>query len=213
MLFHTLRSLLMLIPQSTSYTVLKDRLMTVSRFRQSAILMSQRVSTNIVEGTQTEVFVRQIKQTRTLHCDSRWRMVRAESLEAVDVDIVDALVTSQDDVDGEAKKRRDLLGYKNEEDEIATQKRIRQYLNPRVRRVGEEGKYDEFATLGQNGEGSDTLNTMGLQEKQDEGTGTSTRSEIEEEKIAEEGSDHHHQQQQWKEYWSRPNDGEATSGD
>ena len=205
MLFHTLRSLLMLIPQSTSYTVLKDRLLTVSRFRQSAIHMSQRISTNI-EGTQTEVFVRQIKQTRTLHCDSRWRMVRAESLESVDVDIVDALVPSQDDVDGEAKKRRDLLGYKSEEDEIATQKRIRQYLNPRVHRVGEEGKYDEFVTL----EGSDMLNTTGLREKQDEVT--CTGQELEEEKIAEEGTDEQ-QQQQWKEYWSRPNDGEASSGD
>lgn len=206
MLFHALRSLLMLIPQSTAYTVLKDRLLTVSRFRQSAIHMSQRVSTNI-EGTQTVVFVRQIKQTRTLHCDSRWRMVRAESLESVDVDIVDALIPSQDDVDGEAKKRRDLLGYKSEEDEIATQKRIRQYLNPRVHRVGEEGKYDEFATLE---EGSDTLNTTGLREKQDEVKGTG--QEREEEKIAEEGTDQQ-QQQQWKEYWSRPNDGEASSGD
>ena len=103
-------------------------------------------------------------------------------------------------------KRRDLLGYKSEEDEIATQKRIRQYLNPRVHRVGEEGKYDEFVTL----EGSDMLNTTGLREKQDEVTGTG--QELEEEKIAEEGTDEQ-QQQQWKEYWSRPNDGEASSGD
>jgi len=216
MLFHTLRSLLMLIPQSTSYTVLKDRLLTVSRFRQSAIHMSQTVSANI-EGTQTEVFVRQIKQTRTLHCDSRWRMLRAESLEAVDIDTIGALVESQEDMDGEAKKRRDLLGYKNAEDEIAAQKRIRQYLNPRVHRVGEEGKYDEFSTLDKNGDGGDTLNTTGLEEKQDEGyeiAATSLQSSSEgtegkeKKKIPEGGSD---QQEQWKECWAHTDEAKWTA--
>jgi hypothetical protein len=209
MLFHTLRSLLMLIPQSTSWRVLKDRLLTVSRFRQSAIHMSQTVQSSNIEGTRTEVYVRQIKQTRTLHCDSRWRMVRAESLEAVDVDI--ALVSSQEDANGEAKKRRDLLGYKNAEDKIATQKRMRQYLNPRVHRVGEEGKYDEFTTLDRNGDGGDTLNTTGLKEKGEAGEDEQEVVEVEEEGKAEEGPD----QQQWKEYWAHTADrtGEPTSGE
>mmetsp|Transcript_8844 Transcript_8844/g.20821 ORF Transcript_8844/g.20821 Transcript_8844/m.20821 type:complete len:105 (-) Transcript_8844:189-503(-) len=92
-----------------------------------------------------------------------------------------------------------------------TQKRMRQYLNPRVHRVGEEGKYDEFTTLDRNGDGGDTLNTTGLKEKGEAGEDEQDVVEVEEEGKAEEGPD----QQQWKEYWAHTGDrtGEPTSGE
>lgn len=159
MLFETLKSLLMLIPQSSSYSILKDRLLTISQFRRSATHLSESAN-NSVEKKRTEVFVDHIKATRMLHNDAKWRMIRAESLEAVEVDAP----RNEDKVTDEAKKRRDLLGYANEADEIQTKKRIQRQMSHRLHRVGEDGIYDDLRSLENDDEG-ENMNFVGLNEK------------------------------------------------
>jgi len=83
MLFRTLKLMLMLLPQSSCYNVLRDRLTTVSRFRQSAIAVSRRATLEDNEGkicVNNEAFVERIYQVRALHCGAKWQLIRAESL-------------------------------------------------------------------------------------------------------------------------------------
>jgi len=202
MLFQTLKSLVMLIPQSTSYNVLRDRLLTVSRFRQSAVNLTQTPTSASIEGTRTEIFVKQVMQTRTLHCDARWRMIRAESLEAVEMDV--NAVPIQEHIDDEAQRRRKLLGYADEKDEADTKKRIKQKMHTRVHRLGEEGKYDEFDALEKDDNGG-ALKVTGFDEKNstqapENGTRIDEAEEdtdMDDSKFDEEGGN-----KKWKEYWA-----------
>jgi len=80
MLFRTLKSILMLLPQSTSYMILKERLLSTARYRQSAVALNG-LSKRLDSGSSTDVFVKRITDVRQLHCDAKWRAIRAESLE------------------------------------------------------------------------------------------------------------------------------------
>lgn len=80
MLLHTLKSLLMLLPQSTCFNVLKDRLLTVSKYRQNTMGSGKRRNIH-VKGTLTEQFVSRLKEVRAMHNTAKWGAIRSESLE------------------------------------------------------------------------------------------------------------------------------------
>ena len=80
MLLHALKSLLMLLPQSTSFNVLKDRLLSVSKYRQNSMGCGKRQNIR-VKGTLTEEFVLRLKEVRHMHNTAKWDAIRSESLE------------------------------------------------------------------------------------------------------------------------------------
>lgn len=108
MLYRLLKSILMILPQSTSYNVLQKRLLSVARFRQCAIHL-EGMSTIDITDSKTEVFVHRILEIRKIHCDAKWRSIRSESLEPLSV-------IDYDDVDID-EGRRKWLGYANQEEE------------------------------------------------------------------------------------------------
>ena len=80
MLFKTLKLLAMVIPQSTCFRILRDRLTSVSRFRQST--NSMRFPTKTKQLTSdTKAYVTRVVQTRALHCNAAWKAIRTDSLE------------------------------------------------------------------------------------------------------------------------------------
>ncbi len=114
MLYRCLKSMLMLLPQSTSYNILQQRLLSVARFRQCAIKLHG-MNYEDIRGTSTEVFVQRILEVRMLHCNARWRSIRAESLEPTSV-------IDYDDIDIDVG-RRAWLGYADEEDEMISREK------------------------------------------------------------------------------------------
>lgn len=125
MLFKTLKFLLMITPQSTCYTVLKNRLVSLSRFRQStsvAPFSEEQNNLNIVDKKtdheQTDVFVTRVLQVRAMHCDAMWETIRSESLET------EATVKPKFDKD-EGESRREWLGYASKEEQRKAEERYR----------------------------------------------------------------------------------------
>jgi hypothetical protein len=102
MLYRLLKTILMILPQSTSYDVLQKRLLSVARFRQCAIHL-EGMSTVSIKDTNTEIFVHRMVEVRKIHLGAKWRTIRSESLEpssASDYENIDV---------GEGK--REWLGY------------------------------------------------------------------------------------------------------
>ena len=121
MLFRTLKSILMLLPQSTSYMILKERLTSMARYRQSAVAISGSPK-RIDAGSNTDLFVKRIVTVRSLHCDAKWRNIRAESLE-------DPCRFVNEDIKlTAAQQRREWLGYADEEEELATKEKLKQNM-------------------------------------------------------------------------------------
>lgn len=117
MLFRTLKSLLMLVPQSTCYRILRDRLVSISRFRQSALAEASVKEEDTLEKV-SKSFVSRVVQVRKLHCDARWESIRADSLETTERDDFNEVLD-----DGES--RREWLGYSTKEEEDAARARYR----------------------------------------------------------------------------------------
>jgi len=113
MLFGVLKSMLMLLPQSTSFGLLRERLASLARFRQSAVYLHGMGDVEI-RGTSAEVFVHRIFEVRRMHCDTRWRSIRAESLEPFSNDFDNVRVE---------ESKRSWLGYDNEEEERRVKER------------------------------------------------------------------------------------------
>jgi Vacuolar protein 14 C-terminal Fig4p binding len=80
MLFRTLKSLLMIIPRSTCYNVLRDRLTSVSKFRQSTITVQRFTFPKNISG-ERDIYVARVLQVRAMHCEAEWQTIRADSLE------------------------------------------------------------------------------------------------------------------------------------
>ena len=99
-LFRAMKSVLMLLPQSTCYFVLKDRLSTVAKFRQ--VSHSDKKNTRYValKSSLTIELVKRFKETRETHCRAKWGGVRAESLETpkeeANLDAEDESISSSD---------------------------------------------------------------------------------------------------------------------
>jgi hypothetical protein len=132
MLFKTLKFLLMIIPQSTCYNVLKDRLISISRFRQSTVMApvdvfgEQRPGINQAASNagekkrideQTDAFVARVAEVRALHCDAIWETIRSGSLEMQP--------TVKPTVEEEGESRREWLGYANKEEQRKAEERYR----------------------------------------------------------------------------------------
>lgn len=126
-LFKTLKFLLMIIPQSTCYSVLKDRLVSISRFRQSTAMtpadfLDVRQDLNVTDkkriNDQTEVFVERVLRVRAIHCDAMWQTIRSESLETKPL-------VKPNPVHEEGESRRQWLGYASKEEQRKAEERYR----------------------------------------------------------------------------------------
>lgn len=120
MLFQLLKSLLMILPQSTCYRILKDRLVSVSRFRQSTMIAASNcVSLHAkIDSGDAGVFVKRVEQVRSLHCSATWNSIRAGSLEI------------SSNTNGEVNKeegadRRTWLGYASKAEEAENHQKYR----------------------------------------------------------------------------------------
>lgn len=149
MLFQALKSLLMIIPQSTCYNLLRDRLTSTSRFRQSVIAIRTDDEESFYLTKETEVFVNRVLYIRDLHFEAVWKTIRVESLELAKVDTTEEEKKQESHEEG--SDRRDWLGYESKEDEIAAQARHREEKRRRQTSgvvVEELDKgYDDFESL------------------------------------------------------------------
>ncbi|KAL7450731.1 hypothetical protein ACHAWC_002599, partial [Mediolabrus comicus] len=158
MLFRTLKSILMVLPQSTSYMILKERLSSTARFRQSAVALHG-LSKHVDKGSKTDIFVKRLVSTRKLHCDAKWRNIRAESLEDP------SRFIGEEQKVMAAQQRREWLGYADEEDEIATKEKMkREMLGNGPRKAEMVGVYEELnemetPQLGSNKDDNNTCET------------------------------------------------------
>lgn len=127
MLFETLKFLLMIIPQSTCYNVLKERVASISRFRQSTGMMPKlnlgiRTDQNEADTKrtkeQTDVFVERVLKVRATHCDAMWHTIRSESLESQPL-----VSPNLDHEEGESRRR--WLGYASKEEQQKAEERYR----------------------------------------------------------------------------------------
>jgi len=126
MLFQTLKEILMIIPQSACYSVLSDRLVSTSRFRQSVISnKSAKDDSNL--GKWTEVFVSRVVKVRKMHCKIVWKNVRAESLETITSQAGSDLNQREQQAEKlnhePGADRREWLGYASKEEEMTAQKK------------------------------------------------------------------------------------------
>lgn len=143
MLFKTLKALSMIIPQSTCFSILRDRLSSVSRFRQSTISLFPPQKQRKVTA-DTDNYVSRVVQVRTMHCEAAWKAIRADSLET-------PVIVPETLADEGADKRK-WLGYSSKEEETEAQ---RKYRNSK----DNLGK-DEGVTIQEIGNGYDELDTM-----------------------------------------------------
>lgn len=139
MLYRVLKSILMLLPQSTAYRILQQRLLSVARFRQSAIYL-QGMSNVEIKGTNTEIFVHRILEVRRLHCDAKWRSIRSESLEL-------SFMLTYEAVDTDAG-RRSWLGYSSQEEEKEGRDKIREQLKVTSRSESSPDGYQGLHKVG-----------------------------------------------------------------
>jgi hypothetical protein len=118
MLFQVLKGLLMILPQSPCHRILRDRLVSVSRFRQST--MSVPTKKAPVEKrskkafADTKSFVERALAVRNLHCTATWHDIRRESLEVPKY----AEATLLDD----GATRRAWLGYASKQEQLDAEK-------------------------------------------------------------------------------------------
>lgn len=123
MLFKTLKSLSMIIPQSTCFRILRDRLTSVSRFRQNINAMRHAVKLKKSTSTDTESYVARVAAVRALHCAAAWKATRADSLETPPIE--------KETMEDEGAGRRAWLGYESKEEDAEAQQKYRdskQYL-------------------------------------------------------------------------------------
>lgn len=180
MLFRTLKSILMVLPQSTSYMILKERLSSTARFRQSAVAL-RGLSKHVEKGSKTDIFVKRLVKTRKLHCDAKWRNIRAESLEDPS-----RLISEKQKLRA-AQQRREWLGYADEEDEIATKEKMKkEMLREGTVKAEMVGVY----------EGLEEIQSQSLQMGRKEEDGNNCETCID----AEAGEED--RKGQWREYWA-----------
>jgi hypothetical protein len=121
MLFQLLKSILMILPQSTCYRVLRDRLVSVSNFRQSTMIRSASKSKGDLESiklpSSTLQFVGRTRYIRNLHCRATWQAIRQDSLEVKKL--------APESADTDESDRRSWLGYASKEEQVAAERAFR----------------------------------------------------------------------------------------
>lgn len=190
MLFRTLKSLLMLVPQSTCYRILRDRLVSISRFRQSALAGSV-VRKDDSLKTISDTFVSRVLEVRKQHCCARWEEIRADSLETAARD--DRFYAE------EGERRREWLGYATKEEEDAARARYRE----EKRRLSSGFSIEEVKN-----EYND-LNSMNQTEikrfRTNDGEEENTESSSTDREVERQPSD---ENPPWKQYWENADAGE-----
>jgi hypothetical protein len=144
MLFQLLKSILMILPQSTCYRVLRDRLVSVSNFRQSTMLRTaSKIKSDIKSKTlpsSTMQFVGRTCYIRSLYCRATWKAIRQESLE------VKKVVPESSDSDG--ADRRSWLGYSSKEEQLAAERTFRDGKKHTIRIEEIRSGYHEISSSG-----------------------------------------------------------------
>lgn len=139
MLVKTLKLLLMIVPQSTCYKILRDRIVTISRFRQSALLRPQNKDDVKPSENDQWVFASRVLDVRILHCDVRWQAIRSESLETVEPPTMHV----------EGSDRLQWLGYADREEELKNKSRIQEESKNSIAVLNDKGKKDDYHHLDQ----------------------------------------------------------------
>jgi hypothetical protein len=189
MLFRTLKSLLMLVPQSTCYRILRDRIVSISRFRQSA-LEEATVKEEDTLRKVSESFVSRVLEVRKLHCDARWEAIRADSLETAESHDHNDFVE-----DGES--RREWLGYSTKEEEDAARARYqvdKRRLSAELSIEEIRNDYQDLNSMTQTDVKLFLPNSSTNQKSSREQHQSATDPDIEAQPSDE---------RQWKEYWER----------
>lgn len=178
MLFQLLKSLLMILPQSTCYRVLRDRLVCVSRFRQTTIPGSNKKSLADKRSKKlsadTKNFVARANLVRDLHCTATWQTIRQESLEM-------PKRVREVAVSDEGGDRRSWLGYASKQEQLATEKAFQE---GKKRGGFIEEATNKYHDLGSLEDHAPQLPSLIMNEEDDE---------------SEEEKDGEHQ---WKQFWS-----------
>jgi hypothetical protein len=185
MLFQLLKSLLMILPQSTCYRVLRDRLVSVSRFRQSTIPGTTRKSLSDKRfkklSTDTKTFVARACLVRDLHCTATWQTIRQESLEMpkrVRETVVD-----------EGAARRSWLGYASKEEHLDAEKAFREGTK-KVSYIEEVN--NKYHDLNPTGDSAPRIQAFVPNGDDDDGMARSGHE-------SDEGNDG---ERQWKQFWA-----------
>ena len=193
MLFQTLKSILMLLPQSACYNVLRDRLVSISRFRQSVIANNSHDDEQNL-SKETEVFVSRVLHVRRVHCKTVWEAIRAESLESIPSRIKFTEAKKDEGTD-----RRKWLGYNSKEEESEAKAKYKQekqnLLGSDGVTVEVEGIYNEFVSLPSEDMKTFVPNT-GPNSNTNEQTATSTIA------PGEDAAESKDQEETWKNFWS-----------
>lgn len=186
MLFQLLKSLLMILPQSTCYVILKDRLTSISRFRQSTLALDGSTPYySLPDRSDDEVFVQRVEDVRRLHCSATWQTIRADSLEV--------MRPEQELKIGVGSDRRAWLGYASKEEESIAQqtyrenKKHRQSRSLSIEEISHE--YQDLGTLSEE-ESKETEDSLAVP--------VSTRPSDE----ALDESKEDMSEEQWREYWA-----------
>ncbi len=124
MLFQVLKSLLMIIPQSTCYNLLRNRLTSASRFRQSVISLRPEDSA-VWLSKETELFVNRVLDVRQMHCAAMWETIREESLETESSEAQKEEEKKQE-LHEDGSDKREWLGYASKDEERIAQARFRE---------------------------------------------------------------------------------------
>ena len=124
MLFQVLKSLLMILPQSTCYNLLRNRLTSTSRFRQSVMALNAN-TTNVWLSKETETFVNRVLDVRQMHCAALWETIRVESLET-EMTEAQKEEEKKQELHEDGSDRRNWLGYGSKEEERIAQARFRE---------------------------------------------------------------------------------------
>lgn len=124
MLFQVLKSLLMILPQSTCYNLLRNRLTSTSRFRQSVVTLNAN-NTNVWLSKETETFVNRVLDVRQMHCAALWETIRVESLET-EMSQAQKEEEKKQEQHEDGRDRRTWLGYGSKEEERIAQARFRE---------------------------------------------------------------------------------------
>ena len=188
MLFQLLKSLLMILPQSACYRVLRDRLVSVSRYRQSTITVPARSQfadkrmKKLSEDTKT--YVARIQHVRYVHCTAAWENVRQESLE------MPKRVRETNVVD-EGAARREWLGYSSKEEALSAEKAHRDGKKQRGASFSIEDVTPGYHDFDSAGDGVPRIKSL-------------LPNEDEPKAASDEGKEE--EQEEWKQFWSSADD-------
>mmetsp|Transcript_2263 Transcript_2263/g.4177 ORF Transcript_2263/g.4177 Transcript_2263/m.4177 type:complete len:237 (+) Transcript_2263:270-980(+) len=205
MLFQTLKCILMLIPQSACFNVLRDRLVSTSRFRQAVIANSFQDNEQEL-SKETALFVSRVVEVRRIHCQAIWETIRAESLESMTFHTI--FTESKDEKeDGspreEGADRREWLGYDSVEDEKAGKARYeaekQRLRGPSVTIEEVDGSYNEFSTM-------PSQDVQAFLPNQEGPMAPSREAPVKaQDSNSDNGESKDREEEKWKNYWSTGN--------